>query len=65
MQTKTLIFLFISIIFLGWIAVVISGKTSFNPLIYLTPFEFMILQVLEIPIVLIIIMIILYKVVRN
>lgn len=64
MRTLTIIFLTFSIVFLGWISVVISGKTSFNPLIYFSHFDYVVLNVLEIPIFIVVLLAIVYKFVR-
>ena len=65
MKTSTILFLFFTVIFLGWISVVITGKTSFNPTIYFSHFDWVVLSVLEIPIFILILFALVYVFIKR
>ena len=65
MDSKKFIFLFFSLLFIVWAVFVLEGKTSIAFWTYLTPFEWAIVNVLEIPIAIIVILVIFLYVMRR
>jgi hypothetical protein len=65
MDSKKFIFLFFSLLFVVWAVFVLEGKTSIAFWAYLTPFEWAIVNVLEIPIAIIVILVIFLYVMRR
>ena len=65
MDSKKFIFLFFSLLFGVWAIFVLDGKTKISFWTYLTPFEWAIVNVLEIPIAIIVILVVFLYVMRR